>query len=489
MQTCAAADRPLRRCRGTRPVAPRSAGVPARPVSPRHAAARLLARAPGHGALLLLSLAVLSTLLPGRPVAARAPGASPPVGCPARVALLGANLSVAGRAEVRRALGVDKATLEIVETVADARVQAHGLVPAGLLGYVAVSSALLQRRPPGAGLSVTINPGITLNTAQSYAGALLTAGIYDADVYVAAPISQAALGTTALLSLLRAATTSCIPLRPARRDLAIRQIVLSEQLAGVIGRDAAAGLVFDLALRATKQSVAALPGLVDRAVAARGLTIPLASRTLLLAFLRDLALSDVYGHLPIGAAGGASGQFVVHLAAASRSPAPAAARVVYHSLAGVWRGVVMEASNSTLRARLRGGPRSFRLGPASPVIRNGQSVGLGNLRPGDAVTVTTDAAGVAALVEADGVNAPAASAVVAPAAPAPDAPWLLVVAWFALLALLLYPVLTALRRRQAMATPLSGSGPRRMPRYVPKGTGRAPFKSKGSGGIPPQTTT
>jgi hypothetical protein len=430
---------------------------------------------------------ILGILPAGGLASASAQGARLPAGCPARVALLGANLSVAGQTEVRRALGINGQTVEIAETVADARFQAHGLVPPGLLGYVAVSSALLQRLPAGMGLSVTINTGITLNTAQSYAGALLTAGVYDADVRVAAPISQAALGTTAMLSLLRAATTACIPLSPARRDLAIRQIVLSERLAGAIGRDAADSLVFDLALQATKQSIAGLPGLVDHALTTRSLNISGASRALLLAFLQDLALSDVYGHIHTGAAGGATGQFVVHLAAPSRPPAPAPPRAVYRSLSGVWRGVVMEASNSSLQARLRGGPRSFRLGLSLPVIRNGQSVSLGTLRPGDAVTVTTDASGVADLVEAAGNVAPVAAAA-APSVMAQDGPWLPVVAWLALLGLLLYPLLIALRRRQAMATPLAGTGLRRAPRYVPKGTGRAPFKGRGPGRIPPQSS-
>jgi hypothetical protein len=104
------------------------------------------------------------------------------------------------------------------------------------------------------------------------------------------------------------------------------------------------------------------------------------------------------------------------------------------------------------------------------------------------VTVTTDASGVAALVEAAGNVAPGAAAAAVPPVAAQDEPWLLVAAWFALLILLLFPALTALRRRQSMATPLAGTGTRRTPRYVPKGTGRAPFKGKGSGGFPPQTT-
>jgi hypothetical protein len=103
------------------------------------------------------------------------------------------------------------------------------------------------------------------------------------------------------------------------------------------------------------------------------------------------------------------------------------------------------------------------------------------------VTVTTDASGVAALVEAAGNVAPAAAAAAPPVA-AQDEPWLLVAAWFALLILLLFPALTALRRRQSMATPLAGPGPRRTPRYVPKGTGRAPFKGRGPGQFPPQAT-
>jgi uncharacterized protein YpuA (DUF1002 family) len=110
--------------------------------------------------------------------------------CPARVAVLGANMSAGGRFEVQRALAVGPHTRQLDETLSDERKQGHGLVPPGVLGVVAVSSGLLQPLPAGSGLTVRLNRNITLDTAQAYANALLTGGITSAKVGVAAPTAQ-----------------------------------------------------------------------------------------------------------------------------------------------------------------------------------------------------------------------------------------------------------------------------------------------------------
>lgn len=164
-----------------------------------------------------------------------AAGRTPPGPCSARVAVLGADLSAGGRFEVQRALRVGPHTRQLTETLAEEQVQAQGLIPPALLGRVAVSSGVVQPRPAGAGLQVHVAPAITLDTAQTYANALLTAGVTDALVRVAAPTAQPALGTTALLGLLRAAQATCVPLDPARVRLALREAVVASGLEAATG--------------------------------------------------------------------------------------------------------------------------------------------------------------------------------------------------------------------------------------------------------------
>src|SRR5579875_2170594 len=237
--------------------------------------------------LLLLATLALTLLAPfPRPMSVTAAA-----GCASRVAVLGVDMSAGGRFEVQRALAVGPHTLQLDESVAAERAEAHGLVPPELLGVQAISSAVLRPRPAGTGLTVRLNPAITLDTAQTYANALLTAGVTDADVGVAAPTSQQAWGTTALLGLLRAARAACVAIDPARHDLAIREVVLTGELARSIGREAAPALLFALKSGAAGQRLsasAALAALVTRQAAAQGVAVPAAYRQPLVAFLHDL---------------------------------------------------------------------------------------------------------------------------------------------------------------------------------------------------------
>lgn len=397
--------------------------------------------------LLILPALALAVLAP-----ARAVPVSLAAGCASRVAVLGVDMSAGGRFEVQRALAVGPHTTQLDETMAAERAAAHGLVPPELLGVKAVSSAVLRPLPAGSGLTVRLNPAITLDTAQTYANALLTAGVADADVGVAAPTSQQAWGTTALLGLLRAAQATCVAIDPARYDLAIREVVLTGQLARLIGRQAAPSLLFTLKADAVSKRVDTTNGLsalVTRDVGAANVAVPAVYRPALLAFLHDLVASGAYArvaaaHPTLSTAGLL--QSTVRLGAAAapkampRPAQPAASR------AGAWHGVVT-AGGHNLTARLAGGPRTYTLAPGMQVYRNGQLSSPAALHAGDAVTVTTNAAGVATLVQASG------PAVVAPAAaPSINAGAIAGLALLVLLALLLIPFLVGwLRRRRTQA--------------------------------------
>jgi uncharacterized protein YpuA (DUF1002 family) len=381
--------------------------------------------------------------------------------CAARVAVLGANMSAGGRFEVQRALAVGPHTRQLDETLADEREEAHGLVPPDLLGVVAVSSGLLQPLPAGSGLRVTLNRNITLDTAQSYANALLTAGITSAKVGVAAPTAQRALGTTALLGLLRAATVACVAISPRRRDLTVREVVLTAELAQEIGRQAAPSLMFALKSDAVSHRLltsSALRALVVRDAAVRRVTVPWDDRTAIIAFLHDLAASGVYAgvahdHPSAHAAGPL--QVTVRLVGGATGGTSAIHAPVQ---AGIWRGTVVSVAATGVAVRIHGTVHDFGLAPASRVYRNGRGSSIAALQPGDTITVTTNGARLATLVRAASSVDPAS--LMATTATTETAGLTAVVAALLLLVLLLFPVLVGLlRRHRARQTDMDDAGP------------------------------
>ena len=385
--------------------------------------------------------------------------------CPVRVAVLGADMSAGGRFEVQRALKVGPHTVQLAETVGDAKSAARGLVPPSLLGVVAISSGLLHPLAAGSGLTVWINPAITLDTAETYANALLTAGIVDAEARVAAPTSQQALGTTAMLGLLRAAQAECQAPSLERENLAIREVVLTSELAGEIGRIAAPSLLFTLKNEAAKRDLTsriALAHLITRMSKAGGVTVLANRMPDLVTFLRDLVSSGVYSSVARAGPteeGVAWQQSVVRLASLSR-PAVGGSGALRRSstrhaapLAGTWRGTVVAVSTTGIAARLADGVHRYLPSDHLAVFRDGAKTSLPALHSGDAVTVTTNSSGLAILVRADGV--PAARRPASPAAPSevrasngPNVVAIAIIAAVILLALLLVPVVVAMLRRR-----------------------------------------
>ncbi len=330
--------------------------------------------------LLLLPLGGLSDLAP-----AHVANAAPPP-CSTSIAVLGADLTPAGRLQVEKALGVGPTTRVLPETVADEGSTADDLVPPALLGRYAISSALLRLMPAGAGLHVTLNPNVTLYTAQAYANALLTAGVVNASVAIAAPSAQRALGTTALLSLLRAARLSCIAstVTPLRQHLALREFILTYDLAAGMGYTAAPRFMAALKTAvAGERSPATLAGSVQKTSAALHLTIPATVRQPLITFLTDLAQSGVY--MP-----------VAHARPSIKVVSPSHARVSLHATpqpaprGGLAQGVVVSLKANRLAVRQRDGIHQYKLAPSIAIVRAGVSVTTRALVPGAAVQVDYD---------------------------------------------------------------------------------------------------
>jgi len=365
-----------------------------------------------------IPLALLIGLTLGAPARAGAT-AAPAVGarCATPVAVLGADLTPAGRAAVRRGLGLGPRAAALTESLADERTQAHGLVPPALLGQYAVSSVLLRPLPPGAGIDVTLNPHITVETAQTYANALLTAGVGDAAVRVAAPSFQRAYGTTALLGMLRAARLSCGASTQPRRDLAVREFVLTAALAARAGDTTAPLLMARLKSDAAAGHVTApgaLTALIGGDAAKLGTAVPAALRPGIAAYLRDLAATHVYD--AIAAAGPRFGGAPA-LNATVRFAHPLGAAVLPNggavpAVGAVYHGTAAAGANATALALQQtggqaGGLRFFRPASGAPVSRNGTRSVLDAIQRGDTVTVTTDAAG--RVLRIDAVSRPGAA--------------------------------------------------------------------------------
>jgi len=390
--------------------------------------------------------------------------------CGARVAVLGADMSAGGRFEVQRVLKVGSHTVQVNETYQDELAQAGGLIPAVLLGSAkeAVSSALLGPLPAGSGLTVDVNSNIQLDAPRTYANALLTAGVTDAEVRVAAPTSQPALGTTALLGLLRAARLSCLTITPARRTLAIREAALSDQLALAQGRarySAVPALINTLKGTAVSQHVttpAALAALVKGAAAAKGLTLSASQRQSLVAYLGALVASGTYTDIAARDpqfTSTTSGALRVTLSGAPTTPATSVPTTVTAGPgAAVHSGTVasVNVAAGLLTVQEANGAHSYHASsPGLSVTRNGETSSLGALKTGDKITLTT-VNGVVTAIDARSSSNTATVATPAATASTPatntakgwGTAWIAVLAALLILLLLLLPLIIGLLRRR-----------------------------------------
>lgn len=155
----------------------------------------------------------------------------------------------------------------------------------------------------------------------------------------------------------------------------------------------------------------ALQALIARDAAARGTAVPPSLQPALAAYLRDLVASRAY----------------VAIAAARPSvvgPPPLRAIVRLNGTgvgapgaAGTARGTVTATGGARLVVRQAEGTHTYQPSSAVPVYRDGAPRNLGAIRPGDTVTITTNAAGQPTRIDAVSVVTPAAT----PTAVAPRA--------------------------------------------------------------------
>lgn len=171
------------------------------------------------------------------------------------VVTLGADLDSAQQKQMLGLFGVDRAKTTVIEvTNAEERTYLEGAVPNDMLGTRAISSAYVHVKDDGSGIKVQTKH-ITYVTARTYANALATAGVKDADVYAAAPFDVS--GTAALTGVFKAfeeATGKPIP--EASKEVATQELVDTADVGKQVGdADAIARLVEQVKVEIVQQGL------------------------------------------------------------------------------------------------------------------------------------------------------------------------------------------------------------------------------------------
>ena len=150
---------------------------------------------------------------------------------------LGADLSAEQRTTVLGILGVSEADLADYDVIYVTNEEEHQYLDAYLsssvIGTRALSSVLIRPADEGAGLNVTTY-NISYCTIDMYTNALLTAGLEDADVYVAAPSNIS--GTSALIGAVKGyADMTGSSVDETALETAVNELVVTGEIGDVLG--------------------------------------------------------------------------------------------------------------------------------------------------------------------------------------------------------------------------------------------------------------
>lgn len=168
------------------------------------------------------------------------------------VAIMGADLSDEERDTLLKEFGATEDTVMLTITNAEEHEALGDLIPAGQIGTHAISSVMITFRESGAGLNIRMSH-ITYVTPQSYADALVTLGITDADIIVSAPYDVS--GTAALTGIMKGfeqLTGEKIDedVKEAVNEEALLSINISEELSNELGdedaQQAASDIISDI---------------------------------------------------------------------------------------------------------------------------------------------------------------------------------------------------------------------------------------------------
>ena len=164
-----------------------------------------------------------------------------------RCAVIGANLNAEQVASVYQQFGVRRGeVLELMLTNAEERRYLEGLVADSVIGTRSISCVYVELLPAGSGISVTTS-NITWCTGQMYVSALVTAGISDARILVAAPFEVS--GTAALAGVYKAyEEMTGARLDDAAKQVGTQELTITGDLAQQIGSTDSTSIIGDLKL-------------------------------------------------------------------------------------------------------------------------------------------------------------------------------------------------------------------------------------------------
>ena len=161
--------------------------------------------------------------------------------------VIGANLVDDQINAVYNQFGVARGSVtELTVTNAEERDYLEGLVSEDVIGHNSISCVYIRTLPAGSGLTVSTN-NITWCTQDMYKAALMTAGVYDAEVKVGAPFGVS--GTAALTGIYKAyENITGVQLQQENKTAATDELVITAQLADQIEDVDAVAIVNELKL-------------------------------------------------------------------------------------------------------------------------------------------------------------------------------------------------------------------------------------------------
>lgn len=162
-------------------------------------------------------------------------------------AVIGANLSEDQINTVYTQFGIQRGSVgELTVTNAEERDYLEGLVDESVIGTRSISCVYIKILEEGKGLSVSAS-NITWCTEDMYRSALMTAGIYDAEVKVGAPFGVS--GTAALTGIYKAyEDITGTELVEEAKEAAADELVTTAELADEIPEEDAVAIVNELKL-------------------------------------------------------------------------------------------------------------------------------------------------------------------------------------------------------------------------------------------------
>ncbi len=161
--------------------------------------------------------------------------------------VIGADLGEEQVQSVYGMFGISRGSAqELYVTNSEERDYLEGLVSEDVIGHTSISCVYIQTLEAGSGLTVSCD-NITWCTEDMYKAALMTAGVYDAQVKVAAPFPVS--GTAALTGIYKAyESITGTALQQEAKTAATDELVITAQLADQIDDMDAVSIVNELKL-------------------------------------------------------------------------------------------------------------------------------------------------------------------------------------------------------------------------------------------------